>query len=324
MNATSARAPVSVVIPTTGRPSAFAAVESALRQTVPPEEVVVVFDGDPEDWSLELPESPDVRWVATGRVLGEGPARAVGTSVARGRFVAFLDDDDLWLPRKLEVQLALAVGRSGSARHVLVGSRALLVDARGEVQLRLPRRLIGRDESVAEYLFARRRVRYGESLLYASALLCDRELALATPWRHLPIHADWDWVLRVSCRGDVEVAMAEEPLALIVETPGSASRSGNWRDSLCWAQASRGLLSDRQWADFLLCYTAPLARDGVGRRQALAIARRAVGAGRPGLPALVFFALSTIGPSRLLTRLARLLGLVGSRSRLGRRGAGVS
>ncbi len=81
------------------------AIESALAQTVPPAEVIVVDDGS-EDRSGEIARSyaPRVRVVEQGRI-GIGAARNRCVSASRGELIAFLDSDDIWEPRKLELQL---------------------------------------------------------------------------------------------------------------------------------------------------------------------------------------------------------------------------
>jgi glycosyltransferase involved in cell wall biosynthesis len=85
------------VIPTRDRPkSVGGAVESALGQTVPEVEVVVVDDAS--DPPVELSPHPRVRCVRLESHRGPGAARNAGLEVARGRWVTFLDDDDRLLP----------------------------------------------------------------------------------------------------------------------------------------------------------------------------------------------------------------------------------
>ena len=95
----------SIIIPTYGRAEYLAeAVDSVLAQTVADFECLVVDDGSPEPVSLS---TEDDRVRVLRREINGGPstARNTGLAHARGRFVAFLDDDDLYLP----VRLALAL-----------------------------------------------------------------------------------------------------------------------------------------------------------------------------------------------------------------------
>ncbi|MEE2916731.1 MAG: glycosyltransferase family 2 protein, partial [Pseudomonadota bacterium] len=102
---------VSVVIATYRRPDALArAIVSALAQTHAPLEVIVAGEqGDTDTAALVAGHAdPRVRLVVNPVRGGPGPARDLGARAARGRFVAFLDDDDLWHPEKLARQVALA------------------------------------------------------------------------------------------------------------------------------------------------------------------------------------------------------------------------
>ena len=101
---------VSVVIPTWNRaPALCRAVNSVLDQTFAVAEVLVCDDGSTDN-SREMVEAigdPRVRWSEGPR--GGRPAipRNRGIRESRGEWIAFLDDDDVWLPHKLETQLAL-------------------------------------------------------------------------------------------------------------------------------------------------------------------------------------------------------------------------
>jgi len=84
----------------------LAALQSVAAQTRPAHEVVVVVDGPEVDLSsvlVELDTSVRVLHRARG---GPGAARNTGARHATGTVLAFLDSDDLWLPTKLERQVA--------------------------------------------------------------------------------------------------------------------------------------------------------------------------------------------------------------------------
>ncbi|GIW41111.1 MAG: glycosyl transferase [Candidatus Binatia bacterium] len=98
---------VGVVIPTRDRREMVAeAVVSVLRQTRKPDEIVVVDDGSADGTAEHLRrEFGDAIRVVSTPPRGVAAARNLGVRSVRSRWVAFLDSDDLWLPRKLERQL---------------------------------------------------------------------------------------------------------------------------------------------------------------------------------------------------------------------------
>jgi glycosyltransferase involved in cell wall biosynthesis len=80
------------------------AITSALVQTVPPREVIVVDDGS-TDGTAEVVRSFDGVRLLTQPPLGVGPARNAALEASTGEFLGYLDADDIWEPHKLEVQL---------------------------------------------------------------------------------------------------------------------------------------------------------------------------------------------------------------------------
>ena len=96
---------VSVVIPTYNYAHfLIGAVESALAQTYPDREVIVVDDGSTDDTRDRLaPFDGRIRYIHQEN-RGLSAARNAGIRAARGPLIAFLDSDDLWHPEKLAVQ----------------------------------------------------------------------------------------------------------------------------------------------------------------------------------------------------------------------------
>ena len=97
---------ISVIIPTYNR-SAFLkeAIESVLKQTYQPFELIVVDDGSTDDTASVL--SCYAGKISALSVHHGGPsaARNYGIQAAHGDYIAFLDSDDLWLPGKLAAQM---------------------------------------------------------------------------------------------------------------------------------------------------------------------------------------------------------------------------
>lgn len=108
---------VSVVIPTHNRPELLArALRCALSQGDVTVEVVVVDDGSAADTAtlLASTDDPRVRVLRHDVARGLSAARNAGIAAARGEWVAFFDDDDLWAPEKLSAQLAALRGQPGA------------------------------------------------------------------------------------------------------------------------------------------------------------------------------------------------------------------
>jgi glycosyltransferase involved in cell wall biosynthesis len=96
----------SVIVPTFNRGRFVSeAIASVLTQTVTDLECVVVDDASPDP--TRLPDALDPRVRLVRREVNGGPAAArnTGLAEARGRYVAFLDDDDLFTPDRLELAL---------------------------------------------------------------------------------------------------------------------------------------------------------------------------------------------------------------------------
>jgi glycosyltransferase involved in cell wall biosynthesis len=96
---------VSVIIPVhNGARYLGAALESVFAQTYRPFEVIVVDDGSVDDSRVIAQGFHDVHYIHQQN-QGVAAARNNGIEAARGEFFAFLDQDDLWTPKKLELQI---------------------------------------------------------------------------------------------------------------------------------------------------------------------------------------------------------------------------
>jgi len=97
-------APVSVVIPAYGHAAyVLASVESALSQTPPPREVIVIDDSSPDDTAARLAplvRDKRIRYVHQPNA-GMAAARNAGAKLATSEYLYFLDDDDLMFPNAL-------------------------------------------------------------------------------------------------------------------------------------------------------------------------------------------------------------------------------
>ncbi|MGL1862835.1 MAG: glycosyltransferase family 2 protein [Pseudodesulfovibrio sp.] len=100
---------VSVVIPTYNRAELLMdTISSVLEQTHQHLEVLVIDDGSTDDTKEQVAAlaNPRIRYIKTENTGLPASARNTGIAMAKGEFIAFLDSDDLWLPEKLEKQIA--------------------------------------------------------------------------------------------------------------------------------------------------------------------------------------------------------------------------
>ena len=101
---------VSVIIPTLKRPALLKrAIDSVLGQSFQDFELIIISDGKDIDTDKIVSAYIDVRikYLKSIKSRGASAARNIGIKASKGRYIAFLDDDDEWLPNKLEKQFLL-------------------------------------------------------------------------------------------------------------------------------------------------------------------------------------------------------------------------
>lgn len=210
------RSLVSVVVPAWCAEKTLAAtLDSVLCQTWREIEVLVVDDASP-DGTKALAEryaaaDERIRVIAQEENGGVSKARNRGVREARGEWIAFLDSDDLWMPEKLEKQMALAE-RHPEAELFYTGSGFVSEDDRK----------YGYTLSVPE------RVNYrsllGQNVISCSSVLIRRELMLRFPMGNDAVHEDFAVWLKI---------LREQPWAYGVNEPllvyrvSRSSKSGN-------------------------------------------------------------------------------------------------
>jgi glycosyltransferase involved in cell wall biosynthesis len=97
---------ISVIIPTYNRPDmVIEAVDSVLNQNFPDMELIVVDDGSTDETLDRLDAYGSRVTLLSQANKGVSAARNYGVSKSSGRYVAFLDSDDFWLPGKLFAQM---------------------------------------------------------------------------------------------------------------------------------------------------------------------------------------------------------------------------
>lgn len=264
---------VSAVIPTTGRVELRRAVESVSRQTVPVEAVVVLDDPTQEEAVKSLLGGLNYELVITSGSLGGGGARNAGVSQASGSFIAFLDDDDEWLPHKTVAQLRLLKSTGAD----VVSSRTNLTGTKDRI---VPEVRFVAGMQMANYLLERRTLRLRRTFMQTSSLLVRRELVMCMPWDEgLRKHQDWDWLIRAHTRG-LRIEMHEDVLVNVFQhSVGSVSKVPDWRTSERWLETLDGLVSSRAAADFTAAISLRSAVRARDWQAAFRLLKRAVQGG---------------------------------------------
>lgn len=272
---------VSVVIPTHDRKELLLlALRSVLRQRGVEFEVLVVDDGSSDGTyaAVDSIDEPRIRVLRHERPRGVATARNVGVAAASGSWIALLDDDDLWSPDKLALQLAAAE----DAGSVWVYGGMVEIDLHG--------RLLGGDPPPSpEFLLS---VLTKKNLMPAgcsNVVVRAEELSAVGGFdpglRHL---ADWDLWLRLAEMGLPALSRAPlvayriHPAQATLDTSGMVaearvleSRYGADRASihrwLAWSHLRNGRRKEAIGAYAL----------AVGAGDALSIGRMAVAAVHP-------------------------------------------
>jgi len=262
-------------------------------------EVVVVVDGPDEATEAAMAAIPDDRLrVIVLPARGKAPnARNVGAREAAGRWTAFLDDDDEWLPGKLAVQLELAA--TATAPSPVVATRLISRTPRSDTIM--PRRLPAPGEPLSEYFTVRRGLFYGDGFIQTSTIMAPTELVRRVPFTvGLRRQQELDWTLRAIRHDDVELLYAAEPLVLWHqdENRDRISLENPWEEQLEWLRGSRELFTPRAYAAFTMSVLSSMAAPTRSRRVFGELLREARTHGRPGaLDYLTFLQIWTIPPA---------------------------
>jgi len=196
---------ISVVIPSHKRhQELIAAVKSAINQTLPPTEIIVSNDGcdqEKRELTRQIPD-PRIKYVESPWEKNPSLARNRGIQVARGNWIALLDDDDAWLLNKLKLQVA-TLAESGCPAAMVVGTERFQTET-NELKLR-PSVNFESGCAVADFLFA------DGGGASTSTILAPTSAFKRFPFDEgLSYYEDWDWMLRAG--RDLKLLVVSETL----------------------------------------------------------------------------------------------------------------
>jgi glycosyltransferase involved in cell wall biosynthesis len=198
---------IDVIIATHNRPKLLAlALEAALAQTYAGQiDCIVVFDRSEPDISLEQrTANRSVRVVTNQHAPGLAGARNTGIVLGSGDYVGFCDDDDVWLPTKIEKQVALL--ESSVGQTCVTG---IIVEYEDQQVSRIPTQ-----EKVRLEALVRNRTMeaHPSSVLVRRSALVN-EIGLVDEQIPGSYGEDFDWILRAAECGPIGVV--EEPLVRV-------------------------------------------------------------------------------------------------------------
>ena len=200
---------VSVIITTFKRPNLLSrAIDSVFDQTYKNYEIIVVDDNDPRSIEknqtqqiLSYPKYSSIKYIDLNGNFGYAKARNIGIQNSKGTYIAFLDDDDAWLPEKLEKQ----VTRIETDELIgLVYCSGFNVKNNGEIYKidisRKPSGYIFKELLMEDSIGATSKVLVRKNCINSIGLLDE-----STPTR-----ADHDWFLRLA--KEYKISWINEPL----------------------------------------------------------------------------------------------------------------
>jgi glycosyltransferase involved in cell wall biosynthesis len=290
-NNPSAAPTVSVVIPTRNRSELLQrAIRSVLDQSFRNFELVIVIDGPDERTQSVVDSFGDsrIRALQLASSTGGSAARNAGVVAARGPWIAFLDDDDEWLPEKLKAQLSATADIDSP--HIIIACQIMARSPRGTFVW--PRRLPRPDEDISDYLLARRSWFHGEGTIQTGMLLVTKELLQLVPFDHtLKRHQETDWILRAARVPEFFLHYVEIPLAVwyFGEHRSTITAGVDWKHSLAWIRSRKGVITKRAYADFVLVNLAHQAKDAGQWNASWKLLYEAFRHGSPGPYALALF-----------------------------------
>jgi glycosyltransferase involved in cell wall biosynthesis len=233
----------SVIIPTLGRDSLNATLHSILAQGEIVTQIVVVNNGDLE---IEYPDHPIIEVIRTTEKFNVSHARNVGLRSVKpeSNWIAFCDDDDIWLPGKLKLQLDYCTARELHASY----TGALVKKSNGQVSIR-PTAAYEEEKSPLQQVYSKIISRQGY-LPFPSFCFESRFLPLAFFDERFTEHEDLLFVQDLYIRG-CRIGQVPIPLVQIAYDLRRSLRRFDTTQEILWVKK---LLTFRlRWALVYVC-----------------------------------------------------------------------
>ncbi|KPN29439.1 glycosyltransferase AglE [Halolamina pelagica] len=210
---------VTVITPTYNREETLPrTIESVLSQTFEDFEYLIIDDASTDDTEAVVNSYDDgrIKYIKHESNMRQAAARNTGLEEANGEYVAFIDSDDEWHPRKLAEQLSVIEERDDEWVGVYCDSTTLRTSRIKDIITRLfpyEIRREGSEELMREILAMQGNISAGSSLLVRTDIARDKRGFDES----LPRHEDIDFVLRLLQNG--KLAYVDQELVIVHESP---------------------------------------------------------------------------------------------------------
>lgn len=283
---------VSVVIPTIGSPFLKSAIHSALAQRYGIHEILVIADTIDD---IDIPIDDRIKVFRIGPRAGGNAARQHGIQLASGNVIALLDEDDEWLPTKIETQIHAVKRSVAGGEEFWMSSTRIFIRTLDKKEVMVPRVKYASGQSLVEYLFKKKSIKSHQGYIQSSSMLFPRSLALKVPFDgKLKFHQDISWVVDVSCQyPDLIYVQCWEGLVVKNSVQGSVSRKITPTESIEWAK-NRLAFNRRIMGDFILTQSLFFAKRNGSLKQMIHTISQGIKVGTPGISAIAQSLLSTV------------------------------
>ena len=286
----------SIVIPTYNRAHIVGrAIRSCLAQTFDDFEIVISDDVRSTDRLADVLAAFEDSRIRLLHHRGTGAAgRNIGIEAARGQYIAFLDSDDAFLPRKLEICLK----HLGRADGCVYYSQVYADRGVGKLWLK-PRRGLGRNETVIDYLLADR------GWITTSTMVMCTSIAKEVRFNEMLTFAQDTQFAIDAWKKNYQFEMIQEPLVLYDNSrrPDRVSQNAFFASSkdavdayLAWLALQEGLMPEKAYYS---CCARVVSRLVAKEHplEALYQIRRAYTTGALGLGEMLSQGLQTFAPT---------------------------
>jgi glycosyltransferase involved in cell wall biosynthesis len=226
--------PYSVIIPTMGRDTLDSAINSVLAQKLPAQEIIVVAGRSPVISERNrsrvrliesFKQSPSVWTAAHNRNIG---IQAVGSKV---KYVAFLDDDDLWIPDKMSVQINFL---ERNENHVSISSA--IYKLRKYFYYRRPLKILTDNQDILYAHYGKRRIFPTPFYTPTPGIVVEAEIARELPFDEtLPGFEDTWWLHQLQKNGS-RIHQHREALVVVNANPIRSISRDTLNKNISWAK----------------------------------------------------------------------------------------